>query len=108
MCLIFRLRVDDLTSAVKGHIQGWIDVLGELLHAIAKEDLNNLCELFEVSILIDIVAMHTAVAEVLTVHFSGVLIFGFLNNACTSDFIDAGVLSMQYVLQSADALRIMF
>ena len=46
----FRLRVDDLTLAVKGHIQGWIDVLGELLHGIAKQELDNLCELFEASI----------------------------------------------------------
>ena len=41
--------MDDLTSSVKGHVQGWIDALGELLHGLAKQELDNLCELFEVS-----------------------------------------------------------
>ncbi|XP_037090995.1 dynein heavy chain 10, axonemal-like [Pollicipes pollicipes] len=42
-----KLRVDDLAAAVKGHVQGWIDTLGALLNGIAKQKLDDLCELFE-------------------------------------------------------------
>lgn len=58
-CSVFRLRADELTCSVKGHIQGWVDTLGALLHGIAKHELDSLCDLFEVGACVFLGKLHS-------------------------------------------------